>query len=985
MILMSIECSFPRIPVTLLLFFHLGTTKLSLFTITKTHVLTCDVECIAEKHHLESAQQTEGNSSHGHSSPECDVGDCFNQIKYLSMCSSISSEESMSKQKSTYFATQANVEKKTPVKPFSAIPGPRPMPIIGNVWNYLPGIGTYNGNDVNTFTKINEEYGDMVKLHMPKFNVVFLFSPQLIREVFMKEGKIPRRPGLDALEKHRTSKPEVYSNTGLLLEQGEVWKDLRSKVQKHMLRINAVQAYAEQMSRVTNDFTARIKRHRRTNMEVDDFINEIMKWGLESVGVVTLSRRLGCLADSLTKDSEPQKLIDSVLASFRALHNLENSLFGLWKIIPTPNYRSLVKAQTYFETVITKYLKNAVENLKDDSNSDTNNILNAILLESNNDLKKVTSIMMDTFLAGVDTTSVTASFLLYELSINPDKQEKVYQEVCKIIPDKNAMITGEQLDKLEYLNACIKESMRMHPVTVGTARILDHDIELNGYLIPAKTQLAQVWVTYNKSEKHFANSDKFLPERWLKSEVGRENLPNQFAYVPFGYGSRMCVGFRIAEQEIRILVSKVCGGFIDDNHEYEETEELYIQPNLFIRKFNQPRFKNFTRVGLNISIPVFKKYNQLYAIKFSIPGQDPPFRNCQVIRLKQTPKNAAIIWNDQFWFRNSDTKRNFSVKVIGLPSRKQQTFHGEVPPEKDLGYTGDESNWTPVIFMQTTNDKIIITFSSVNLISEYTVELIRGKKVEQKEIVFSTGPVQKVYFTDLFEGDYVINVKKCIVIINFYNRHCFDITSSYHIIVFLIFSKHTIQPKILRKVLILQSYDCKIHEEFIFALVKALRECHFDVLIDKYRDVETSYDILHWIPEAVKQSHLVLIIWSQGALNKDNDDIKQQDPGNTVSANWNFALRQVEKKLHDFDFEVANVFWDKKINRNDIKPAFIGFQDIFLTNKLVKDWKSLLSFLYCKDFLWKRKICKFYKQDLSSFDDEGKALLEAYDNLKSYK
>ena len=59
-----------------------------------------------------------------------------------------------------------------------------------------------------------------------------------------------------------------------------------------------------------------------------------------------------------------------------------------------------------------------------------------------------------------------------------------------------------------------------------------------------------------QSERFYKNSKKFDPSRWEKFETGEEYL-DPYAYLPFGFGPRTCIGRRIAEQEIYVTISKV--------------------------------------------------------------------------------------------------------------------------------------------------------------------------------------------------------------------------------------------------------------------------------------------------------------------------------------------------------------------------------------------------------------------------------------------
>ncbi|KAK8737444.1 hypothetical protein OTU49_004492, partial [Cherax quadricarinatus] len=90
---------------------------------------------------------------------------------------------------------------------------------------------------------------------------------------------------------------------------------------------------------------------------------------------------------------------------------------------------------------------------------------------------------------------------------------------------------------------------------------------LQGYRVKAGT-----WVFVNvqqsgKNEDYFPRASEFLPERWLRSQ--EDPQPNQFASIPFSIGTRMCVGRRLAEQEIYVLLARL---FSKYNFEYKYDE-----------------------------------------------------------------------------------------------------------------------------------------------------------------------------------------------------------------------------------------------------------------------------------------------------------------------------------------------------------------------------------------------------------------------------
>lgn len=79
--------------------------------------------------------------------------------------------------------------------------------------------------------------------------------------------------------------------------------------------------------------------------------------------------------------------------------------------------------------------------------------------------------------------------MLYYISINPRVQEKLREEVYNALPDKTSSITFDILNKIPYLKACIKETLRLAPIAIGNLRTMQIDTVLGGYQIPKGVRL----------------------------------------------------------------------------------------------------------------------------------------------------------------------------------------------------------------------------------------------------------------------------------------------------------------------------------------------------------------------------------------------------------------------------------------------------------------------------------------------------------------
>ena len=141
----------------------------------------------------------------------------------------------------------------------------------------------------------------------------------------------------------------------------------------------------------------------------------------------------------------------------------------------------------------------------------------------------------------------------------------------------------KSLDRMPYLKAVLKETLRTNPAAPAMARILPQPFELNGYKIPENTVYVFSHWHMGNSPRYINEPEKFKPERWLRSELSDKVHP--FLILPFGHGSRMCIGKRFAEQEVNIFLTKILQNFkVEWHHEdMKMITETITKPSLPLR------------------------------------------------------------------------------------------------------------------------------------------------------------------------------------------------------------------------------------------------------------------------------------------------------------------------------------------------------------------------------------------------------------------
>ncbi|XP_055698585.1 probable cytochrome P450 12a4, mitochondrial [Phlebotomus papatasi] len=445
------------------------------------------------------------------------------------------------------------------VKPYNEIPGPSAFELVKS--SSLPGGKYYKKDFVDFLSAFRQEYGDISKIPgvFGKNDIILVYDPEDFKTVFQTQGQYPIRRGIETIHHYRTKvRKDFYQGVIGFADQGKSWWDFRQKVNAVMMKPQITRKYVPSVDEVTQDFVKRLHSLRDKNMETpSDLYVELNMWALESIAQITLDTRLGIFDNSTNKNMH--SLMNDLKVFFDLTYRL-NFQLSFWKYFPTASYRKLTQSTDNMYKVIQHYVNIGIQKIKDDPDNEENEGVLKKLLEI--DPKVATVMAMDALFAGVDSTSTATFSVLYVLAKNPEKQDKLRQELMKILPEKTSPLTVENMSNMPYLRACIKEALRLYPVTFGNFRSTGQDLVLKGYHIPKNTRILMGNQITQMEDKYFDKPYEFKPERWIRPPNSKMTCPvnatsHPFSYLPFGFGIRMCVGRRFAEMEIESLVSRL--------------------------------------------------------------------------------------------------------------------------------------------------------------------------------------------------------------------------------------------------------------------------------------------------------------------------------------------------------------------------------------------------------------------------------------------
>lgn len=216
--------------------------------------------------------------------------------------------------------------------------------------------------------------------------------------------------------------------------------------------------------------------------------------------------------------------------------------------------------------------------------------------------------------AGQDTSAATLSWTLHLLSLSPHVQTKLAEEVRTVMKEegmiekeddsKTTGLSKRVLARMPYLDAVIKESMRLYPVAPFVVRRLPFPVTVGDkgqpqVTLPGNT-VACIWIySLHRHPDFWKDPDEFLPERWLATDRVDAGITNG-AYMPFAAGPRNCVGQPLAHVILRTLLAHMMADF-----EFEDprlTDSTDKEKARALRKDMQAGFTVLPKDGVQLRV-----------------------------------------------------------------------------------------------------------------------------------------------------------------------------------------------------------------------------------------------------------------------------------------------------------------------------------------------------------------------------------------------
>ncbi|XP_078231616.1 1,25-dihydroxyvitamin D(3) 24-hydroxylase, mitochondrial isoform X1 [Callithrix jacchus] len=355
----------------------------------------------------------------------------------------------------------------------AALPGPTNWPLLGSLLQILWKGGLKKQH--NTLAEYHKKYGKIFRMKLGSFESVHLGSPCLLEALYRTESAHPQRLEIKPWKAYRDYRKEGY---GLLILEGEDWQRVRSAFQKKLMKPVEVMKLDNKINEVLADFMGRIDELCDENGRIEDLYSELNKWSLESICLVLYEKRFGLL----------QKNTGAEAVNFIMAIKTMMSTFGRMMVTPVELHKSLNtkvwQDHTLAWDTIFKSVKSCIDNRLDKySQQPGADLLCDIYHQNQLSKKELYAAVTELQLAAVETTANSLMWILYNLSRNPQVQQKLLKEIQRVLPE-NQVPWAEALRNMPYLKACLKESMRLTPSVPFTTRTLDKATVLGEYTLP---------------------------------------------------------------------------------------------------------------------------------------------------------------------------------------------------------------------------------------------------------------------------------------------------------------------------------------------------------------------------------------------------------------------------------------------------------------------------------------------------------------------
>ncbi|CAG8772185.1 20924_t:CDS:2, partial [Racocetra persica] len=457
------------------------------------------------------------------------------------------------------------------------LPGPFPLPFIGNYHNYA-----YDSK--RFYEQCQQKYGDISEIMLDR-RYIILSKPQYIKDLFGSSAFFPRIPYSQG-----TVEIGMYGHGIVFNEDQKSWS-YNKRFFTESLSIKFMDASIESTNQLFKELSEywqslgsqNTSKKKNNNWVLEtDFSAWLHGFTNDLISTIITGKRTYSIASYYNTQSDrrsehPDALIENGDKFVKAILKFVESFVFVMFVNPfmrhyVPIIRDIsnyyLKKRKYLfdelDSIITKRRKE-IEEMAMDTEKKTDMLTSLIIAKMED--KDIRGNLLDAFLGGTDTTANSFCFITYYICKHPEVKQKMLSEIDFVLSDR-FYVSSSDLNKLKYCEAIIKETGRVLTTAGFTFRYVPNECEVAGYKWPAGTYFLLNFYGVHSHPKSWIDPKVFNPDRFYN-----DSPPD---LMIFGLGRRACPGKNLAMNELLSLMALVYKHYNVDLVNINEPLKLFI-------------------------------------------------------------------------------------------------------------------------------------------------------------------------------------------------------------------------------------------------------------------------------------------------------------------------------------------------------------------------------------------------------------------------
>ncbi|OIT37830.1 PREDICTED: (S)-N-methylcoclaurine 3'-hydroxylase isozyme 1-like [Nicotiana attenuata] len=421
-------------------------------------------------------------------------------------------------------------------------PAPFQWPLIGNMPNFI------GKNPHIIVTKISQKLGPLISLKLGNQIVIIGSSPQSAVEILKTHDKqLSARyaPKATPIKESDLKKYSLLWST----ECNSHWKSIRVLWRTELFSNKSMELFADKREKGVLDMVDFLVFKQGKVVKIGDvvfsvvfnilgnscFSKDMIKLEDERVGCQmkeNIWRFMEYSTTPILADFFPSFNGVDILGQKKKAKKCLDNLFKVWE--------GIVKERREEESLSGFDVKKQEDFLD-------------LMLSNGFSDDQINYMLLEIFPAGTGTLTSTIEWAMAELLRNKEVMKKLYSELQNEI--NSNPIKESTIFQLPYLNACIKEVLRLHPPIAFLPHYASETCQVMNYTIPKNSLVfVNLWAI-GHDPKHWEDPFSFKPERFLNSNLDFKG--QDFEFLPFGAGRRMCPGLPFATKQVHLILASL--------------------------------------------------------------------------------------------------------------------------------------------------------------------------------------------------------------------------------------------------------------------------------------------------------------------------------------------------------------------------------------------------------------------------------------------